>query len=88
MADEHRDRKGPDTGDTTEYSASKAPEIRREAEERQGAADARLIPGGARGARVEVGMSAMDRGDVPSEATNPGLSNYGTSPGGDDQGTR
>jgi hypothetical protein len=33
--------------------------------------DPRLIPGGARGTDVELGMSAMDRSDVPSGAQKP-----------------
>jgi hypothetical protein len=54
--------------DTSEYSASKAPETRREAEERTTTPDSRLIPGGDHGATVEIGMSAMDRSEVPNEA--------------------
>lgn len=54
--------------DTSEYSASKAPETRREAEERTTTPDSRLIPGGNHGATIEIGMSAMDRSEVPNEA--------------------
>ena len=46
--------------DTAEYSGSKAPETRREAEEANGPSDMRLIPGGARGAAFDVGMSGID----------------------------
>jgi hypothetical protein len=71
---------GTGTSDTTEYSASKAPETKSEAEEPNTYSDLRLIPGGRRGARAEVGMSAMDRSDVPSEAREPGQTRYGDSP--------
>ena len=47
--------------DTTEHSGSKAPETRQEAEEQNGPSDTRLLPGGARGAAVDVGMSSLDR---------------------------
>lgn len=83
MDERNEDRAGPQgvgTNDTTEYSASKAPETAAEAEEPQTYSDLRLIPGGRRGARAEVGMSAMDRSDVPSEAREPGLTRYGDSP--------
>jgi hypothetical protein len=66
--------------DTAEYSASKAPETRREAEEKETVRDFRLIPGGKRGVESAVGMSAMDRDDVPSEAKNLDLVKYGDSP--------
>jgi hypothetical protein len=33
--------------------------------------DSRMIPGGAHGANAELGMSAMDRSDVPSGAQKP-----------------
>jgi len=66
--------------DTTEYSASKAPDTKAEAEEPEPYSDLRLIPGGRRGARAEIGMSAMDRNDVPSEAREPGQTRYGDSP--------
>ena len=59
--------KTDDTGDirrkdTTEYSGSKAPETRREAEEKTAPSDARLIPGGPRGANIDVGMSSLEHG--------------------------
>jgi hypothetical protein len=77
MADEPR--KGPGTDDTSEYSASKAPETKREAEERETTTDTRLLPGGARGAHADVGMSAMDHADVPSEALRPRTELFGDS---------
>lgn len=52
--------------DTTEYSGSKAPETRREAEEQNGPSDTRLIPGGAHGSSADVGMSGLDRGATVS----------------------
>ena len=57
------------TRDTSEYSSSKAPEIRAHAQERAGNyADWRLIPGGVRGADVAIGMDAIERDAVPSQA--------------------
>ena len=72
MADEGA-QKNPDGGkaDTTDYSASKAPETRAEGEERESTPDERLLPGGAQGSPVSVGMPAMDRADVPSGAAKP-----------------
>lgn len=67
-------------GDTSEHSASKAPETREEAEEKHPFSDFRLIPGGQHRADTEVGMSAMDRADVPSEGKSPGQTKYGDSP--------
>ena len=66
--------------DTTAYSGSKAPETRQHAEEKETVRDFRLIPGGKHGAPAEVGMSGMDREDVPSEGIDPGLTRYGDSP--------
>jgi hypothetical protein len=79
MADTERQQQ-PRTPDTSEHSASKAPETQAAAEERETQPDPRLIPGGAHGAHVDVGMSAMDRDRVPNHADNPGLTNYGDSP--------
>ena len=66
--------------DTAEYSATKAPETRREAEEQETVRDFRLIPGGKRGSENAIGMSAMDRDDVPCEGKDLGLVKYGDSP--------
>lgn len=70
---------GPGTSDTTEYSASKAPETRAAREEpaSEEPHDYRLIPGGARGATAEQGMSALDREDVPNHAEAPRLTDFG-----------
>jgi hypothetical protein len=65
MADEG---KGPRPSDTHEAEFSEAPH------------DPRLIPGGATGAHVDVGMSSMDRAQVPSEALPPKMEHFGDSP--------
>lgn len=70
------------TNTTTDYSASKAPETHAEADEQVTVADPRLMPGGGRRARAEIGMSAMDREQVPSDARSSGQTRYGDSPGG------
>ena len=62
MADPHK------KDDTSEYSASKAPETRQHAEERRTTPDDRLQPGGALGTPDPTGMSALDRDTVPSGA--------------------
>ena len=52
--------------DTSEYAPSKAPETRREAEERDGISDTRLIPGGAEPrTHTPQGMDSLDRADTP-----------------------
>ena len=71
------DQKKPDT---SEYSASKAPETRREAEEQETVRDFRLIPGGRRGSEHAIGMSAMDRDEVPNHGENPKVEKFGDSP--------
>jgi hypothetical protein len=74
------DRAGGGPKDTTAYSASKAPETQREAEEKEPVRDFRLIPGGRHGSEAAIGMSGMDRADVPSEGIDPGMTRYGDSP--------
>lgn len=49
--------------DTSEYSATKAPETRREAEERESTPDMRLIPGGERGTPTAQGMAGLETED-------------------------
>ncbi len=71
------DEKKPDT---SVYSASKAPETKREAEERETVRDFRLIPGGKRGSEKAIGMSAMDREAVPNHGENPKVEKFGDSP--------
>ena len=63
--------------DTTEYSGSKAPETRREAEEKTGPSDERLIPGGPRGAKTDVGMSSLDRDSTVSGGRSTGQEHFG-----------
>ena len=52
--------------DTSEYSPTKAPETRAEAEEPEAFSDTRLIPGGAQ-PRTDLpqGMDGLNRDDVP-----------------------
>ena len=65
----------PDGGkhDTTDYSASKAPETRAAVESQDGDSDPRALPGGRRGAPADVGMTSMDRADTPSGGVVPTL---------------
>ena len=62
--------------DTAEYSASKAPETRKEAEEQETTVDTRLIPGGAHGTPFLQGVAGLNREDVPSEARDSGQTQY------------
>lgn len=63
--------------DTTEYSGSKAPETRREAEEETEFSDERLQPGGARGSKADVGMSGLDRDTAVSGGESTGQEQHG-----------
>ena len=55
--------------DTSEYSSSKAPETRREAEEQVSQPDSRLMPGGAEPrSDTQQGMAGLDRDDAPGQA--------------------
>lgn len=63
--------------DTAEYSGSKAPETRGEAEEREGPSDHRLHPGGAHGAPFDVGMSGLDRDVTPSRGDSTRQEKFG-----------
>lgn len=72
-------RRGP--SDATDYSSSKAPETREEAEERHPhPSDPRLKPGGAHGAPVDPGMSSLDRDETPSGGESTGQTDYTTPP--------
>jgi hypothetical protein len=82
MSDEDPKPKPGGKEDTSDYSASKAPETRREAEERETTPDDRLMPGGAQGSAADAGMSGMDRKDVPSGAAKPEELRAGDSPDG------
>ncbi len=57
-----------DKNDTSEYSASKAPETKVNAEERDAVHDPRLQPGGRHGTPVDPGMASLNRDDVPGKA--------------------
>jgi hypothetical protein len=70
--------------DSDDYSASQAPETQQEAQDRSGGTDSRLMPGGARGSAAEIGLTAMDEGNVPSKAQKPAQLDVKDSP--DDQG--
>jgi len=63
--------------DTSEYSATKAPETRAAAEERDGARTSTLIPGGAHGSPTAQGMAGLDRDDQPGGDQNPEQPSYG-----------
>jgi hypothetical protein len=65
-----------------EHSASKAPETQQAATGPVSPADARLTPGGAHGSAADVGMSGMNREDVPSGAAKPDQLNARDSPDG------
>jgi hypothetical protein len=63
--------------DTSEYSASKAPETREHAEERDQAVDSRLLPGGAEPrTHTDQGMAGLDRDTVPNRAADTGQTRY------------
>jgi hypothetical protein len=62
--------------DTSEYSATKAPE-NRDAVESSPGADPAQTPGGEYGAEAESGMSGLDRDTVPSHGDDLGLTNQG-----------
>lgn len=64
--------------DTSEYSSTKAPETRDEAEERTSQPDSRLIPGGAEPrTHAPQGIEALDRDVVPGMAQPSGQTRYG-----------
>ena len=66
-----------DKKDTAEYSATKSPETRKQAEEKETVTDPRLQTGGAAGSPTAQGMAGLDRSTVPNEANDPGLQRYG-----------
>ena len=60
-----RPKRGPSDG--ADYSSTKAPETRDEAEEeRSRPSDSRLQPGGAHPTQWDPGMSSLDRGETIS----------------------
>ena len=62
--------------DTSEYSATKAPENRNHVESAPGA-DSAQTPGGEYRAEAESGMSGLDRDTVPSHGEDLGLAHQG-----------
>ena len=63
--------------DTSEYSSTKSPETRAEAEETVSQPDSRLIPGGAEPRTPsQQGMAGLEREDVPNEARDTGQTRY------------
>jgi hypothetical protein len=68
------------TPDTAEYSATKAPENKEHVESRSPTGDYRLLPGGAHGAKVPIGMSELDHDQVPSGASDLDLIDFGEEP--------
>jgi hypothetical protein len=54
--------------DTGDYSATKAPENRGHVESSEPRASPEQTPGGAAGAAVDIGMSALEPENVPSSA--------------------
>lgn len=70
--------------DTGEYSSTKSPETRAEAEEKVSQPDSRLIPGGAEPRTPsQQGMAGLDRDDVPNGATDTGQTRYRDTAKGD-----
>lgn len=63
--------------DTSAYSASKAPEVRKEAVEPRGFSDERLRPGGPHGSPADLGMSGIDRDKTPHGGQSTGQERYG-----------
>jgi hypothetical protein len=73
--------------ETSDYSGTKAPENQGHVESKFQADDPRLKPGGARGAKVPIGMPELDRDTVPNGATDPGETRYGDRPRSDRHGS-
>jgi hypothetical protein len=84
MTDITKDHSSGATGD---YSATKAPENRQHVTSNAEVADARMTPGGAHGAPVDVGMSELHHEDVPGEATDLDLAHYGENPAEERRGS-
>ena len=73
--------------ETSDYSATIAPENREHVTSRRTTADPSLRPGGPNGAPMDVGMSELRREDVPSQAEDLGLTQYGDDPARERAGT-
>ena len=66
--------------DTSEYSATKSPETRAAAEERDNESATTLIPGGPLGSPTAQGMAGLDRDDAASGGKQePEQTSYGDS---------
>jgi hypothetical protein len=75
-----RPKRGP--SDTTDYSSTKAPETRNEAEEEHPhPSDTRLQPGGAHATKWDPGMSSLDRDETIAGGQSSGQEDY-TKPAG------
>ena len=63
--------------DTGEYSPTKSPETRQEAEEGSEVVDPRLIPGGAEPrTHTDQGMAGLDHDAVPNRANDTGQTRH------------
>ena len=74
MATNDRVGKSPETSD---YSATKAPENREHVESEAAPTASTLKPGGSHGAAADVGMSGIDLNSIPSRAVDPGFELFG-----------
>lgn len=70
--------KARENTDTADYSATKAPENEPHVKSEARSKDDTLKPGGSHGAKAAVGMSAMDRDEVPGGAVDPHQTDYGS----------
>ena len=75
------------TSETSDYSATKAPENAEHVESKSRSRDDTLKPGGAHAAKTGVGMSELDRETVPNGATDPRQTDYGSPPLLDNDGS-
>ena len=64
--------------ETSDYSATKAPENAEHVESKARDRNDTLKPGGAHAATAAVGMTELDRDSVPSGATDPHQTDYGS----------
>jgi hypothetical protein len=74
-------------GDTTDYSATKAPENREHVESTAPVRDSRQKPEGANGTRADLGMSGLHRRDVPAMANGVDQDEQSASPTGSPHGS-
>jgi hypothetical protein len=71
------DETGGKKSETSDYSATKAPENREHVESDAPLQRTTLKPGGAHGANAPVGMSEIDLRTIPSRAVDPALEDFG-----------